>query len=134
MALKAWLFLAAFALSATVADAAELMMYRRAGCPWCAAWDREVGPIYRRTELGGRLALRFVELDRRADQTIQLAGPIKYTPTFVLIEAQREVGRIEGYPGADFFWGLLEGLARRLPQQQALTPLSRGDSRRGIVQ
>jgi hypothetical protein len=27
------------------------------------------------------------------------------------------VGRIEGYPGPDFFWGMLEQLAQKLPAQ-----------------
>jgi hypothetical protein len=26
------------------------------------------------------------------------------------VDEGREIGRIEGYPGADFFWGLLERL------------------------
>ncbi|MBL3206218.1 thioredoxin family protein, partial [Klebsiella pneumoniae] len=41
----------------------------------------------------------------------------RYTPTFILVDGGREIGRIEGYPGADFFWGLLERLAQRLPPQ-----------------
>ena len=37
-------------------------------------------------------------------------GPRKvlYTPTFILVEGGQEIGRIEGYPGEDFFWGLLK--------------------------
>lgn len=42
---------------------------------------------------------------------------MRYTPTFVLIDGGREVGRIEGYPGEAFFWGLLEKLARDLPAE-----------------
>ncbi len=30
-----------------------------------------------------------------------------FTPTFVLVENGVELARIEGYPGEDFFWGLL---------------------------
>ena len=37
-------------------------------------------------------------------------------PTFVLVEDGRELGRIEGYPGEDFFWGLLGKLLEKLPQ------------------
>ena len=32
------------------------------------------------------------------------------TPVFVLIDHDREIGRIRGYPGEDNFWGLLAGL------------------------
>ncbi len=37
------------------AFAAELFMYRREGCSWCLAWDREIGPIYGKTPVGQRM-------------------------------------------------------------------------------
>ncbi len=46
---------------------------------------------------------------------VALAARILYTPTFVVAENGREVGRIEGYPGEDFFWGRLDSLMRKLP-------------------
>jgi hypothetical protein len=97
------------------ADAAELLMYRRAGCAWCAAWDQAVGPIYPKTEVGRQLPVRFVDLDKAAEPAVALVRPVHYTPTFVLVDDGREIGRIEGYPGEDFFWGLLDKLARGLP-------------------
>jgi thioredoxin-related protein len=100
---------------AAPAEAAELLMYRRAGCPWCAAWDQAIGPVYPKTEIGRRLPVRAVDLDGRARPAVALERPVRYTPTFVLVEEGRELGRIEGYPGEDFFWGLLEKLARGLP-------------------
>src|SRR5262245_32379360 len=105
----AWLLpLVSALLLSTAAPALELVMFRRAGCPWCAAWDREIGPIYPKTEIGRRVPLRLVELDRHGD--LKLASPVRWSPTFVLIDAGREIGRIEGYPGEDFFWGRLEAL------------------------
>jgi thioredoxin-related protein len=92
------------------ADAFELVMFRRVGCPWCAAWDREIAPIYARTEVGQRIPVRHVDLDRDAGVTLKLTSPVRFTPTFVLIVGDREIGRIEGYPGEDFFWGRLERL------------------------
>ena len=35
-----------------------------------------------------------------------------FTPTFVLVREGRELARIEGYPGEDFFWGLLAAMLR----------------------
>jgi hypothetical protein len=110
---------------ATAAPALELLLFRRAGCPWCAAWDREVGPIYPKTELGRRVPIRFVDLDRGGDAKVALASPVRYSPTFVLVEAGREIGRIEGYPGEDFFWGRLEALVPPPPpggRTSALAP------------
>ena len=86
-------------------------MFRRAGCPWCAAWDREIAPIYGKTDIG-RQALRFDSLDLAHVDEMKLAlrRPVRFTPTFVLVDRDREIGRIEGYPGEDFFWGMLERL------------------------
>ncbi len=108
--------LASAALGAP-APAAELLMVRRAGCPWCQAWDEAVGPAYAKSELGRRIPLREVELGQEGATGAALERPVRYTPTFILVDGGREMGRIEGYPGADFFWGLLERLAQRLPPQ-----------------
>ena len=47
---------------------------------------------------------------------------ITVTPTFVLAEDGREVGRIVGYPGNSFFWELLGELLRRVPKAPAAPP------------
>lgn len=96
-------------------EAAELLMYRRAGCPWCQAWDEAIGPAYPKSDLGQLLPLRAVDLDHDPPPAVALARPVRFTPTFVVVDEGREVGRIEGYPGEDFFWGLLDKLARGLP-------------------
>ena len=100
-------------LSISSSSAAELIMVRQAGCPWCAAWDRDIAPIYGKTDAGRRAPLRTVDLRER--MVISLKSPIIYTPTFVLVEKGREVGRIEGYTGDHFFWDLLEALLQQLP-------------------
>lgn len=94
--------------------AAELVMFRLPGCPWCDAWDREVGPIYPKTEIGRVAPIRFVDLRQAAASGVSLDAPIRYSPTFVVVVSGREVGRIEGYPGEAFFWGLLERYAPQL--------------------
>ena len=116
-AIRALAALCAVVVLASAADAAELLMYRRAGCPWCATWDREIGPIYPKTDIGRRVPLRMVDLDRGDTPAVRTRSPVRYTPTFVLVENGQEVGRIEGYPGDAFFWGLLEQLVEQLPSQ-----------------
>ena len=98
------------------AVAAELVMFRRDGCPYCARWDREIGPIYPKTEVGRSVPLRMLNLDHASAAPLRLHSGIQYTPTFVLIENGAEVGRIEGYTNNDFFFGLLEALVERLPR------------------
>ena len=107
--------LAALILLANAANAAELFMFRRDGCSWCAKWDREIGPIYPKTEFNIRAPVRQVNLDRDRDPSI-VHAPIRYTPTFVLVEDGKEVGRIEGYPGDEFFWVRLENLLKQSPR------------------
>jgi hypothetical protein len=100
------------------AHAAELIMFRQAACPWCAAWDRAIGPIYAKTEIGKRAPLRELDIGKQNRSGVTLASRIIYTPTFVVAENGREIGRIEGYPGEDFFWGRLDSLMRKLPAPQ----------------
>ena len=38
-----------------------------------------------------------------------------YTPTFVLIDDGREIARLIGYPGEDFFWPILADHLAKLP-------------------
>jgi hypothetical protein len=106
--------LGALVMLFSIADAAELIMFRREGCSWCARWDREIGTIYGKTDLGRRAPLRMVDLDRSASP-VRTRSRIIYTPTFVLAEKGEELGRIEGYPGDAFFWGLLERLLELAP-------------------
>jgi hypothetical protein len=44
------------------------------------------------------------------------------TPTFVLVHEGEEVGRLRGYPGDEFFWGLLGGMLERLPARAEASP------------
>lgn len=107
---------AALALAAAAAGArAEmaLLMIEQAGCVYCAQWDREIGPIYPRTDEGRAAPLRRHDLRAPTPAGVALDRPALFTPTFILLDDGREVGRIEGYPGEDFFWGLLGALLKQ---------------------
>jgi hypothetical protein len=47
---------------------------------------------------------------------IDFIKPERLTPLFVLVDGGREIGRIRGYPGEDYFWGLLDALIRKLDE------------------
>jgi hypothetical protein len=96
-------------------EAAELVMFDRAGCAWCLRWEKEIGPIYPKTEEGRRLPLRQVSLDRPLPADLALATPVRYTPTFVILDEGQEIGRITGYIGEYAFWGLLSEMVAKLP-------------------
>lgn len=97
-----------FSLSVSAAGSAcELVMFHSATCEWCQAWEREVGVIYDKTVESRIAPLRRVDVHSRKAADVHTLEPIVYTPTFVLLRGDREVGRITGYPGEDHFWGLL---------------------------
>lgn len=83
-----------------------LLMAEEAGCYWCAKWNEEIAHIYPKTAEGRTAPLQRYDLHSEAPD-IDLEKRIHFTPTFILVSDGKEVGRIEGYPGEDFFWGLL---------------------------
>ncbi|NOC46396.1 hypothetical protein [Ruegeria sp. HKCCD7559] len=89
-----------------------LLMAEEDGCMWCARWDSEISGIYPKTQEGNAAPLRRVDIHETLPDGITLKRPLHYTPTFVLLDNGQEVGRIEGYPGEDFFWGLLGVMLR----------------------
>ena len=101
--------LAVFALLPMAALAETfLLMAEQKGCAWCERWDREIAPIYDKTAEGAAAPLRRYDIHEDDLKDVTLASRVSFTPTFILVRDGQEVSRIEGYPGEDFFWGLLE--------------------------
>lgn len=96
-------------------SAAELVMFESRGCPWCEAWDEDIGGIYALTDEARIAPLRRVDIDDPLPEDLAGISAVVYTPTFVLVEGGVEVGRILGYPGEAFFWGLLGMELKKLP-------------------
>jgi hypothetical protein len=101
-------------IALTPARAAELVMFERAGCAWCQAFDREIAPVYGKTEEGLRAPLRRVDIDSALPPDLRFIEVERLTPLFVLVDKVHEIGRIRGYPGDDSFWGLLGVLIKTL--------------------
>lgn len=98
------------------AGAAELVMLEQDYCEWCERWHEEIGPIYPKTAESRLAPLRRVDIHDPLPADLAFIQTSPFTPTFVLIDSGQEVGRILGYPGEDFFWGLLSELMKRLPE------------------
>ncbi len=96
------------------ARAAELVMFEQAGCEWCEVFNREIAPVYGKTEEGLRAPLRRVDTAQRLPPDLAFIDTERLTPLFVLVDRGREIGRIRGYPGEDHFWGLLGVLLKKL--------------------
>ncbi len=103
------LFWPVFAAAADI----ELVMFERPFCEWCEAWDQEVGDAYAKTEEGKFAPLRRVQVNQAQPADLEHIRWPRFTPTFVMMVEGREVGRIRGYPGEDFFWGLLAELIEK---------------------
>lgn len=94
------------------ATGTRLVMIEEPGCSFCLRWRKEVEPGYVRSD-EGRLAPLVHAL--RDDPAVAGLPRIVYTPTFVLMKDQREIGRIVGYAGADLFWWQIKPLIDSLP-------------------
>ena len=101
-------------LSLSSARAAQLVMFEQRGCVWCQAFDRDIGPIYDKTEEGLRAPLRRVDIDKRLPSDLAFIQEERFTPEFVLIDKGREIGRIRGYGGEEMFWTQLYMLMKKL--------------------
>lgn len=114
LALLGWLALAMCGWTAPASASAELIYIHEPGCPYCRKWEREIGPAYPNTDEGRRAPLRTIHIKELSAAGLALMRPARYTPTFILVEKGVEIGRIEGYPGEDHFWGLLDRLVEKL--------------------
>ena len=104
------------------AAAAELVMFEAAGCPYCARWNREIAPVYPKTEEGKRARLRRVDIAGPRPADLAGIANVVYTPTFVLLEEGKEIGRIVGYSGDEIFWSLLTELFAKLDHMKQPRP------------
>lgn len=97
-------------ISATgLAQATELVMVEQRGCEWCARWNAEIAPAYPKTSEGAYAPLRRVDL-RAMPEDLKVQRRVTFTPTFLVVQDGREIARLEGYPGEQFFWPVLNKL------------------------
>lgn len=101
-------------LAPRMVEASELVMFFRTGCVWCERWDRDVGKVYDKTAEAKSLPLRRVDIMTERTGGIALKEPVRFTPTFIVVDQGREIGRITGYAGEDAFWGLLASHAAKI--------------------
>lgn len=84
--------------------AGQLLMITSSSCPWCEAFEEEVGRGYSRTEESKVLPLRRHDFFAKMPSDLAHMTPATMTPTFIIIKNGEETGRIIGYPGAELFW------------------------------
>ena len=104
---KVWLCVLVLLLPGQAVAQTYLLMVEEEGCYWCDKWDSEISHIYPKTAEGKTAPLVRHDRQEAMPDRFVLKQPVSFTPTFVLLHKGQEVGRMEGYPGEDFFWGLL---------------------------
>ena len=60
--------------------------------------------------------LHRINIHSKQSNEIILNSTPQFTPTFIIINNNKEVGRIEGYPGDDFFWALIDKILSKIPE------------------
>ena len=94
--------------TAARSDSPVLIYIYSSECDACRQFDREVGPIYRKTDEYAALPLERVLIDEwQADehQLVKCASAeVIGTPTFLQIRDCEELDRITGYSEAELFW------------------------------
>lgn len=99
--------------------AAQLLMLEQPGCSWCARFNAEIAPAWPNTSEGRRAPLRRVDITRPWPSDLAGIAIERFTPTFVLIDKGREIGRLRGYPGDEFFWTSIGEILAKLPKETA---------------
>lgn len=86
---------------AVAASGIRLIMVEEPGCRFCRKWDAEIAPGYRKSAEGRFAPLKRV---RRGARELDGLAPVVFTPTFIVVRSGEEIGRVTGYPGADYFY------------------------------
>ena len=82
----------------------QLVMITSSDCPWCEAFEDDVGKGYNLTEEALIYSLRRHDFYKAMPDDLAHLTPATMTPTFIVVRDGAEVGRIIGYPGAELFW------------------------------
>ena len=99
------------ASSPAAAAESQLIMVTSDHCPYCQAWELDVGKIYDESPYALSLPLTRVEIGSKTPRGVTLQKPVVGTPTFLIIYKGEEINRQNGYIDAKMFWWWLSEYA-----------------------
>lgn len=97
------------------ATAMQLVVMEAPGCDYCALFRRDVLPSYETSERAKDLPIRFVDINDEEMTAIGLEAPVDIVPTFVVLKNNKEIGRIPGYTGPEYFFHHINYLLTSAP-------------------
>ncbi len=119
------LALAVSTAASVATHSAELLVLEQPGCVWCARFDAEIAPAWPNTAEGRRAPLRRVDITEAWPDDLAHVQKERFTPTFIVMDDGREIGRLRGYPGDEFFWFRIGELFALLPEEPPAAPSDR---------
>jgi hypothetical protein len=93
---------------------ATLIMVDWRACGYCQKFNREVAGSYASTHAGKTAPLRRVNALGSWPSDLRSVRRARGTPTFILVDNGREVGRFAGYSSRAHFWSRLNRLLTRI--------------------
>jgi len=82
----------------------SLMMVTSDYCPFCKAWEHDVGIVYDKSPYAQILPLTRINIGSPIPKRVVLQKPVVGTPTFLIIRDGREIDRQHGYDDEEMFW------------------------------
>ncbi|MFV0369047.1 MAG: thioredoxin family protein [Hyphomicrobiaceae bacterium] len=92
----------------------QLVVLEAPGCIYCNLFRRHVVPAYNTSPKSRDVPLKFIDLNDKAYDELGLDSPVDTVPTAVLLQNNREVGRIPGYMGPENFFHAINHLMARV--------------------
>lgn len=93
----------------------ELVVMEAPGCIYCTIFRRDVLPDYVASPRSKELPIRFVDINDEAANNLGIDSPVDMVPTFVVLKNNKEIGRIPGYTGPEFFFHTINYLLSTAP-------------------
>lgn len=93
----------------------QIVVLEAPGCIYCGLFRRDVFPAYLASQRAKSVPLRFVDINDATASDFDLATEVSVVPTVVLLDDNKEVGRIPGYVGPENFFQAINHLIATLP-------------------
>ena len=71
-----------------------MLMITDDACPYCQAWEFELGDIYPKTVEGKKFPILRIPIDAPLASYSLNSAPAVGTPTFIFVQNKNEIGRI----------------------------------------